>query len=118
MSILAVSVQYYGHPAVISTLKAGAFWPRPNVDSAILGINIPDQPPLNPAEEKRFFTLVKVGFSQKRKQLQKNLRQLGFSRQKINTALEGAGVDGRRRAETLTLQEWIALLYQLQNDRD
>ncbi|MCA9951123.1 MAG: hypothetical protein KDE48_15840, partial [Anaerolineales bacterium] len=56
---------------------------------------------------------VKVGFSQKRKQLQKNLRQLSISRTQINLALKHAGIDGRRRAETLTIAEWQNLLHTL-----
>jgi 16S rRNA (adenine1518-N6/adenine1519-N6)-dimethyltransferase len=67
------------------------------------------------AQEKAFMRLVKVGFAQKRKQLQKNLRALDHSRAVINAALEGAGVDGRRRAETVTLAEW-GLLFQALED--
>ena len=60
--------------------------------------------------EEAFFRVVRAGFSQKRKQLQKNLRQLGHGREQIDAALEAAGIDGRRRAETLTLDEWRALV--------
>ena len=113
MSLLAVSVQYYGQAQLITTIKAGAFWPRPGVDSAVLRIDLHPQPLLPPPQEKQFFTLVKVGFSQKRKQLQKNLRQLSISRTQINLALKHAGIDGRRRAETLTIAEWQNLLHTL-----
>ncbi len=109
MSLLAVSVQYYGHAQLATTLKAGAFWPRPGIDSAVLRIDLHPHPLLPPQQEKQFFTLVKVGFSQKRKQLQKNLRQLGISREQIDAALDNAGIDGRRRAETLTIAEWQSL---------
>jgi 16S rRNA (adenine1518-N6/adenine1519-N6)-dimethyltransferase len=60
-------------------------------------------------EEKQFFRLAKTGFSQKRKQLQKNLRQLGYDKAIIAKVLEEAGVNGRRRAETLSLNEWNRL---------
>lgn len=109
MSLLAASVQFYGEPAYVSEIKAGAFWPRPEVDSAILRIDLYDETRLPLAEEKAFFRLVKAGFAQKRKQLQKNLRSLGVPRERINAALAAAAIDGRRRAETLTLDEWLAL---------
>lgn len=113
MSLLAVSVQLYGHVEQIATIKAGAFWPPPDVDSAVVRIDLKPERPLPPAEETAFFNLVRAGFSQKRKQLQNNLRQLGYTRQQIQQALKGAGVDGRRRAQTLTLEEWLAVYQSL-----
>ncbi|HSH01342.1 MAG TPA: 16S rRNA (adenine(1518)-N(6)/adenine(1519)-N(6))-dimethyltransferase RsmA [Anaerolineae bacterium] len=113
MSLLAVSVQYYGQVSKVQTLKAGAFWPRPDVDSAIIRIDIERKGLVVREEEEGFFRVVKVGFSQKRKQLQKNLRQLGVERAKIKEALAAAGVEGKRRAETLTVAEWVALYKEL-----
>jgi 16S rRNA (adenine1518-N6/adenine1519-N6)-dimethyltransferase len=107
MSLLAVSVQYYGRVSRISTVKAGAFWPRPEVDSAIVRIDVDiDQPA---EDEAAFFRLVRAGFSEKRKQLKNNLKQLG-DEATISTALAAAGIDGRRRAETLSVDEWRALV--------
>jgi 16S rRNA (adenine1518-N6/adenine1519-N6)-dimethyltransferase len=118
MSLLAVSVQFYGRASSTHTIKAGAFWPRPDVDSAVVHIDLtqPAATGVPLAQEMAFMRLVKVGFAQKRKQLQKNLRALGHSREAINVALENAGVDGRRRAETLTLAEWGALFQALSSD--
>lgn len=112
MSLLAVSVQYYGQVQIVDTIKAGAFWPRPDVDSAVIHIALNDGTQMNKGDTDLFFKIVKAGFSQKRKQLQKNLRQLGYSQAKITEILEQAGVNGRRRAETLNLKEWQQL-YQL-----
>jgi 16S rRNA (adenine1518-N6/adenine1519-N6)-dimethyltransferase len=109
MSLLAVSIQLYGHAEIITTIKAGAFWPRPDVDSAVIRLTLFPEPLLPFAEEKAFFTLVKAGFGQKRKQLKNNLRQLGYNSSEISGILDEAGIDGRRRAETLTLSEWITL---------
>lgn len=109
LSLLAVSVQFYGEPHYVAEIKAGAFWPRPEVDSAILRIDLFAEPRLPLAEEAAFFRLVKAGFAQKRKQLQKNLRSLGPPRATIDAALASAGVAGNRRAETLALDEWLAL---------
>ncbi len=109
MSLLAVSVQFYGKVELVTTIKAGAFWPRPDVDSAVVRIKLDGKPLLPLAEEKSFFRIVKVGFSQKRKQLQKNMRQLGFPRADIAAILNQANIDGKRRAETLTIDEWVRL---------
>lgn len=112
MSLLAVSVQFFGRARVIMNLPAGAFWPRPQVDSAVVQIELwKDRPNIS---EKAFFRLVKVGFSQKRKQLKNNLRGLGLPEQRITHALELAEIEGQRRAETLTIAEWQTLANLLQ----
>ena len=113
MSLLAISVLYYGDVEQVTTIKAGAFWPRPDVDSAVIKISVRPQSVINEVDEEAFFKIVRAGFSQKRKQLQKNLRQLGIDRKGVAKALEEAGIDGRRRAETLTLDEWQALVKSL-----
>ena len=109
MSLLAVSVQYYGQIETLFTIKAGAFWPRPDVDSAVIRIDLADSPKRDAAQEHALFRIVRVGFSQKRKQLQKNLRQLGLNKTEIAGALDHAGIEGNRRAETLTIAEWQKL---------
>ncbi len=111
MSLLALSVQYYGQTQLLRSIKAGAFWPRPTVDSSVVRIDLSTEQgaPFDLMAEQKFFRIVRVGFSQKRKQLQNNLRQLGLSRADVSELLAGVGIDGRRRAETLDLDEWRAL---------
>jgi 16S rRNA (adenine1518-N6/adenine1519-N6)-dimethyltransferase len=109
MSLLSVSTQFYGRTERITTIKAGAFWPRPDVDSAVVKIDLFAERPLPFSEEDAFFQLIKAGFSQKRKQLQNNLRQLNLSREEVDQLLDAANVNGRRRAQTLTITEWITL---------
>jgi 16S rRNA (adenine1518-N6/adenine1519-N6)-dimethyltransferase len=110
MSILAVSVQFYGRPRVVARLPAGAFYPPPRVDSAVVRIDVSDEPALPPREgldEAAFFRVVRAGFSQKRKTLRNSLSAgLGLSPAAVGDWLDGVGVDPRRRAETLSLQEW------------
>ena len=113
MSLLAVSTQLYGHAEIITTIKAGAFWPRPDVDSAVIQLTLFPDPLLPIDQEKQFFSLVRAGFSQKRKQVKNNLRQLGYNQAQITDILEAAKIDGRRRAETFTLSEWIKIYNQL-----
>ena len=110
MSLFAVSVQCYGAVELFSRIQAGAFWPRPAVDSSLIRIDLHGPPAFKPDEKKRFFSLVRAGFAHKRKQLQKNLRALGFSRQQIDHSLAVAGIERRRRAESLSLDEWVMLL--------
>lgn len=115
MSLLSVSVQFYGRVQTITTIKAGAFWPRPDVDSAVVRVDLQTDAgrPLSLAEEELFFRIVRAGFSQKRKQLQNNLRQLGLDKKEVGAWLAAAEIDGRRRAETLSLPEWLALYHLL-----
>jgi 16S rRNA (adenine1518-N6/adenine1519-N6)-dimethyltransferase len=117
MSVLGVSAQFYGRPQQLMTIKAGAFWPRPAVDSAVIALEIHQKSLLPYDAEREFFRLVKIGFSQKRKQLKNNLRQTGLKREKIQEILIQSQVDGHRRAETLTIQEWLTLFHNMQNNK-
>jgi 16S rRNA (adenine1518-N6/adenine1519-N6)-dimethyltransferase len=110
LSLLAVSVQFYGQPRAIMRINPASFWPRPDVDSAVVRIDVYDRPPVDVPDERAFFRVVRAGFSQKRKQLKNALGAgLGLNGAAAAALLERAGVDPRRRAETLTLAEWGAL---------
>jgi 16S rRNA (adenine1518-N6/adenine1519-N6)-dimethyltransferase len=108
MSILAVSVQFYATAKVICYVSKGCFWPRPNVDSAIISI-IPHtkKPSTDP---DIFFKIVKAGFLHPRKQLGNNLSEgLKTSKEEIKIWLAGYGLQSSQRAETLTIEEWTSL---------
>jgi 16S rRNA (adenine1518-N6/adenine1519-N6)-dimethyltransferase len=109
MSVLSVMVQLYSEVELVFSIKAGAFWPRPDVHSAVVRLIQRRIPLVEPGEEEAFLSLVKTGFSQKRKQLQKNLRLLGLPREKLTEAFDRAAIEGSRRAQSLSLQEWQAL---------
>ena len=110
MSLLAVSVQFYGLPRIIGRLKPAAFWPRPDVDSAVVRIDLQGRPKLAVPDEAGFFRVVRAGFSQRRKQLRNALGSgLGLSSAAAAGLLSAADVDPQRRAQTLTLEEWAAL---------
>lgn len=107
MSLLALSVQVYGHPEIIATIPAAAFYPPPRVDSATLLIERYPSPLIPPMQLEGFFRLIKAGFSQKRKTLRNALSAgLRSSPPQVETMLRSAGIDPMRRAETLSLDEW------------
>lgn len=111
MSVLAVSVQFYGQAQLVHHVPAEAFYPPPKVDSAVVRIDTFAEPPVPVADVDHFFRVVKAGFGQKRKQL-KNSLTAGLSKKsaEIVAALDQAGLDPTRRAETLSLEEWGRLV--------
>jgi len=109
MSLLSVSVQYYGEPRIISSVPAKCFYPAPEVDSAILRLDLYSEPAVT-VDEGGFFNLVRAGFAAPRKQLANSLAQgLGRAKTEVLPLLEEAGIASQRRAETLSLEEWAKL---------
>lgn len=110
MSILAVAVQLYARPSRVATVLAGAFYPRPKVDSAVVRLDVYPEPRVAVADAAPFFRVVRAGFGQKRKQLKNSLAaglRLGAS--DAAAALAAAGIEATRRAETLAIEEWAVL---------
>jgi len=109
-SVLSISVQFYGQPKIIRYVPASCFYPAPEVDSAILRIDLYPQPVLPPSDEASFFDLVRAGFSASRKQLANSLAQgLRLPKAEVASLLQEADISPQRRAETLTLAEWKQL---------
>ena len=110
MSLLSISVQFYGEPAIVSNVPAQCFYPAPEVDSAILRVKLYPQPAVAVTDKDSFFGLVRAGFSASRKQIGNSLAQgLGLSKAEVLPLLEKASIVPQRRAETLTLDEWAQL---------
>jgi 16S rRNA (adenine1518-N6/adenine1519-N6)-dimethyltransferase len=107
MSLLAVSVQFYGRPQLLFRIKPGSFYPSPGVESAVVRIDLYATPPVPVEDTAAFFRVVRAGFAQRRKQLH-NALAAGFGRmpQEVAAKLKAIGVDSRRRAQTLSLEEW------------
>lgn len=109
MSLLAVSVQLFGMPELVRSVPASAFWPVPKVDSVVVAMTV-DEPPLSESDQPGFFRLVAAGFGQRRKTLVNSLSGASHApRPAIASQLARAGIDPQRRAETLTIAEWLAL---------
>jgi 16S rRNA (adenine1518-N6/adenine1519-N6)-dimethyltransferase len=117
MSLLAVSVQFFARVHIVRTLSAGAFYPRPKVDSAVVRLEVFDPP--RPVEDtKWFFDVVRGGFGERRKQLRNSLaRGLTLDSDTVAAALTRVHINPTRRAETLTLEEWSTLCHALARDR-
>jgi len=107
MSLLAVSVQFYGLPRRLFRIKPGSFYPSPSVESAVVQVDLYATPPVRVEDPTAFFRVVRAGFSQRRKQLRNCLAAgLGHPPEEVAASLTEAGVDRRRRAQTLSLEEW------------
>jgi len=110
MSLLSVRTQFYSKPTIISYVPAASFHPPPKVDSVILRLDVYSKPPIEVADTAGFFDIVMHGFSSPRKQLRNSLsHSLEMPPSQVSVFLEKAGIDGKRRAETLTLEEWREL---------
>jgi len=111
MSLLSLSIQVYGTPRIAHHIPAGAFFPAPKVDSALLVVDLYPEPRLPASKIDAFFKLVKASFAQKRKTLANSLASLPqWTKEQAAARLESAGIDPRRRPQTLTLEEWGRLI--------
>ena len=110
MSLLSLSVQVYAEPEILRRVPASSFLPEPKIESALVRIELRDRPVIPPERIPRFFLLAQAGFSDRRKQLHNALRMnLRLPPERVQALLDEADIDGRRRAETLSLREWDRL---------
>ena len=125
MSMLAISVQFYSQPKIIRYVSKGNFWPSPKVDSAIIKLDS-RTPVSNGAQaedselsqlnidERKFFRLVKFGFSSKRRMLKNNLAAgLQISAEEAEAGLKAIGLNPKIRAEGLIVENWVKLFGEL-----
>ena len=114
MSVLAVSVQYYGEPKVVCKVPSGNFWPEPKVNSAILHVKVEGNKKQGSDFDKKFFEVVRAGFANKRKQLWRNLSVgLKLDKNEVQTVLKQAVGNEKVRAQELGVEEWITLTKKL-----
>jgi 16S rRNA (adenine1518-N6/adenine1519-N6)-dimethyltransferase len=133
LSLLGVSVQFYGQPRIIARVPAHAFYPAPKVDSAILRVDVHPQTrrlenaaaragsifPLTQQERNSFFRVVQAGFSGKRKQLHNALAHgLHHKNEEVHAWLSRANVNPSRRAETLSIEEWLQIWREVEGLRE
>ena len=106
---LSVAIQYYTEPEIAFIVPPSSFIPAPSVDSAVIVCKRREKPPVEVCDEALFFRVVKAAFSLRRKMLNNSLKNMGIKGEQVAKWLELAGVDGKRRAETLSLEVFAAL---------
>lgn len=113
---LTLAVQYFSEPYLVANVPQNCFMPRPNVDSAVIRLNVRETPKVDVADERKFFSLIKVAFSQRRKTLLNciyNSEVFNYSKEEIEAILVKAGFDPRVRGESLTIEEFARLANEL-----
>ena len=103
---LSVAVQYYTEPDIVLDVPPKSFLPAPAVTSSVIRCVLRDKPPVDVIDEKLFFRVVKAGFAQRRKTFSNTMKTTGLTRDRIEELLAKANIDGQRRGETFTLQEF------------
>lgn len=106
---LSVAIQYYTEPKIAFIVPPTSFIPAPAVDSAVIVCKRREKPPVEVCDEGLFFRVVKAAFSLRRKMLSNSLKNMGIKSERVAKWLELAGVDGKRRAETLSLEDFAKL---------
>lgn len=104
---VTVSVNYYAKPEMLFSVSAGSFMPAPKVDSAVIRLNVLNEPRISVSDEGRFFSVVKAAFSQRRKTLSNSLSSgLSLSKSEVNKILVNCGIPVNTRAEQLKLENF------------
>lgn len=106
---LSVAIQYYTEPEIAFIVPPTSFIPAPAVDSAVIVCKRREKPPVEVCDEALFFRVVKAAFSLRRKMLSNSLKNMGIKAEQVAKWLELADVDGKRRAETLSLEDFAKL---------
>ena len=103
---LSVAVQYYTEPDIVLDVPPKSFLPAPAVTSSVIRCVLRDKPPVHVIDEKLFFRVVKAGFAQRRKTFSNTMKTTGLTKSQIDELLAKANIDGQRRGETFSLQEF------------
>lgn len=106
---LSVAIQYYTEPEIAFIVPPTSFIPAPAVESAVIVCKRRVKPSVEVCDEALFFRVVKAAFSLRRKMLSNSLKNMGIKGEQVTKWLELAGVDGKRRAETLSLEDFAKL---------
>lgn len=114
---LSIAVQYMADPKIIMTVPKTVFVPQPNVDSAVIKLDVRTGKKVKVADEHFFFRLVRASFAQRRKTLMNNLMNNLYTRERkaeLLEVLDAVGIEPGRRGETLTIEEFARLSDALQ----
>ena len=106
---LSLLVQYYCNTSIVRRVPPNCFIPRPKVDSIVIRLDRLDEPKVKVDNEKLFFDIIRNSFNMRRKTLWNGVKSIGPAKEKLEEAFEKAGVDPKRRGETLSIQEFATL---------
>ena len=109
---LSLAVQYYASPYIVANVPQNCFMPRPKVGSAVIRLTNHKEPPVKVEDEKLMFDLIRASFNQRRKTLVNGLKNAGFipfTKEQIESAIDGLGWSATVRGETLDLQQFANL---------
>lgn len=107
---ISAAVHYYCEPEQLFKVSAGSFLPAPKVDSAVIRLNILKEPPIQAADEKLFFKVVRAAFLQRRKTLANSLSAgLSMPKSAVSELLLSVGIPDKARAEEMTMQQFAAI---------
>ena len=111
---LSLAVQYYSKPEYVMTVTRNCFLPRPDVDSAVIRLDIyePDKRPVKAADPSKLFAIIRAAFNQRRKTLANsiaNAQALNYTREQVADALREMNLSETVRGEALTLEEFARL---------
>lgn len=110
MTILSVAAQFFTTPSIAFNVPPSVFLPPPNVDSSVIILDTRPDLRLPTAMHPGFFQVVNAGFRHKRKQVANSVAaELGLSKEIVNAWLRMAAIDPMRRAQTLSVEEWVKL---------
>lgn len=108
MSLLAVSVQYYGVPNIVTKVSRGNFWPIPKVDSAVISIEVNQNHVRTKEQDVWFFRVVHAAFAHKRKQAWRNMsEELHIEKSVVQDVLKEVVGNEQVRAQDVTVEEWV-----------
>ena len=111
-SSISCFIRYHTRPAYIHTVKRGAFYPSPEVDSSIIRLDILEKPSVEAKNEKTLFKVIRGSFNQRRKTIVKSLSReeaLDIPKEKLSALLESIGIDPIARPETLSLSDFAKI---------
>ncbi|WP_422659006.1 16S rRNA (adenine(1518)-N(6)/adenine(1519)-N(6))-dimethyltransferase RsmA [Paenibacillus sp. EC2-1] len=109
---LSIAVQYYSEPKLVCTVPHTVFIPQPNVESAVIRLQVRENPPVEVDDEAHFFEVVQASFAQRRKTIANNLKSRFFpgeGRERLEQLLQEAEIEPSRRGETLSIEEYARL---------
>lgn len=107
---LSVAVQYYCDTEIVAKVPRHLFVPQPNVDSIVIALRVRPERKYKVDDEDLYFKVVKAAFGQRRKTLLNSISSMGnLAKDQVKEALEEAGIDPKRRGETLSLDEFAIL---------